>query len=349
MIGLPFRAALLIGITLSTPASNAQQPATPPAVTRVLFGSCIKQDLPTPIFQTMMAAPADLAIFLGDNIYADTSDMSVMRAKYDRLAANKDFAKLRASVPILATWDDHDFGVNDGGADFPMREAAQKEFLRFWNATEDSPRHNREGIYDSSIFGPEGKRIQVILLDTRYFRSTLKTGQRRVGGPYVPDTEPTKTMLGDRQWTWLAEQLRKPAEIRLIASSIQCIPEAAGQETWSNLPLERDRLFKLIHDTQAGGVILISGDRHWSELSLLKENVPYPMYELTSSSFNQIHPRGTPTENRYRAIDTTYHRENYGVISIDWDADEPTVTMQIRDIEGGVRIETSIGIGSLQP
>jgi alkaline phosphatase D len=349
MIGVPLRTALLIGITLSAQSTDAQKPSPSEPVTRVLFGSCVKQDLPTPIFQTMMSAPADMAIFLGDNIYADTSDMSVMRAKYDQLAANKDFARLRAAVPILATWDDHDYGVNDGGADFPMREAAQQEFLRFWNEPEDSPRHGREGVYDAHIFGPKGKRLQVILLDTRYFRSPLKTGERRVGGPYVPDADPSKTMLGVGQWKWLAEQLRKPAELRVIATGIQCIPEAAGQETWSNLPLERDRLFKLIQDTKAAGVILVSGDRHWSELSLLSEDVPYPMYELTASSFNQIHPRGTPTENRFRASDTTYHRENYGVLTIDWDTSDPTVTMQIRDMEGGVRIEKKIGIGELQP
>ncbi len=299
MIGLPLRTALLIGMTLSTQSSDAQKPSSSDPVTRVLFGSCVKQEFPTPIFQTMISVPADLAIFLGDNIYADTSDMAVMRAKYDQLAANKDFAKLRAAVPILATWDDHDYGVNDGGADFSMREAAQKEFLRFWNEPEDSPRHGREGVYDAHIFGPKGKRLQVILLDTRYFRSPLKTGKPRVGGPYVPDADPSKTMLGDEQWKWLSEQLRQPAELRVIGTGIQCIPEAAGQETWSNLPLERDRLFKLIQDTKAGGVILVSGDRHWSELSLLSEDVPYPMYELTSSSFNQIHPRGTPTENRF--------------------------------------------------
>ena len=349
MSGLLLRLAFLIGVALTAQASDAQERSPTEPVRRILFGSCVKQELPTPIFQTMLSAPADLAIFLGDNIYADTVDMAVMRAKYDQLAANKEFAKLRAAVPILATWDDHDFGVNDGGADFPMREGAKQEFLRFWNEPEDSPRRGREGVYDAHIFGPEGRRLQVILLDTRYFRSPLKQGERRVGGPYVPDPDPDKTMLGEGQWNWLAEQLRKPAELRVIATSIQCIPEAAGQETWSNLPLERKRLFKLVEDTKAAGVILISGDRHWSELSLLSKNVPYPIYEMTSSSFNQIHPRGTPTANRFRAGDTTYHQENYGVIAIDWDAIDPSVTMQIRDMEGGVRIEKKIGIAELQP
>jgi alkaline phosphatase D len=337
------RTIVLIGLSTFVRSSVADSPSPGEPVTRVLFGSCVKQELPTPIFQTMLAENSDLVLFLGDNIYADTSDMSVMRAKYERLAANDDFVGLRSNVPILATWDDHDFGINDGGADFPMREAAKQEFHRFWNEPEDSPRRQREGVYDARIYGPPGKRLQIILLDTRYFRSPLKKGERRVGGPYLPDDDPTKTMLGKPQWKWLAEQLRKPAELRLIVSSIQCIAEAAGQETWSNLPRERKRLFDMIKETKANGVVLLSGDRHWSELSKLDHDLPYPLYDLTSSSFNQIHERGTPTVNRFRDLATTYHRENYGVISVDWDRKDPSLTMQIRDISGDVEIEKRVG------
>lgn len=343
------RTIVLIGLSTLVRSSVADSPLPSEPVTRVLFGSCVKQELPTPIFQTMLAENADLAIFLGDNIYADTSDMSVMRAKYATLAANGDFVALRSSLPILATWDDHDFGINDGGADYPMREAAEQEFYRFWKEPEDSPRHQREGVYDARVYGPPGKRLQIILLDTRYFRSPLKKGERRVGGPYLPDDDPTKTMLGKPQWKWLAEQLRKPAELRLIVSSIQCIAEAAGQETWSNLPRERQRLFDMIRATKASGVVLLSGDRHWSELSKLGNDLPYPLYDLTSSSFNQIHGRGTPTENRFRDLATTYHRENYGVISVDWDSDDPGVSMQIRDISGDVVIEKRVGLQELRP
>lgn len=338
---------IFIVLTLIARPVNSQESSEP--IVRVLFGSCVKQELPTPIFQTMMAVPADLAIFLGDNIYADTEDMSLMRAKYDQLAANRDFNRLRRSMPILAVWDDHDYGVNDGGADFPMRKQAQTEFLRFWDEPEGSPRRSRDGVYDATISGPKDKRLQVILLDTRYFRSPLKKGKRRIGGPYLPDEDPSKTMLGDKQWNWLSEELRKPAEVRVIATSIQCVASASGQETWSNLPLERQRLFNLIADAKANGVVLISGDRHWAELSLIQDDVPYPIHDMTSSSFNQIHSRGTPTENVFRADETTYHRENYGVISLDWDSDEPAMTMEIRDMEGGVRITKTIELSQLQP
>ena len=122
-------------------------------------------------------------------------------------------------MPLLATWDDHDFGMNDAGADFSQRSASQEEFLRFWGIPTSSPRWNRPGVYDSKLIGPKGQQVQVILLDTRYFRSPLRKGaQRRIAGPYVPDVDTTKTMLGEVQWAWLEEQLRVPAELRLMVT-----------------------------------------------------------------------------------------------------------------------------------
>ena len=147
----------------------AQQP-----VSRIVFGSCIKQDYPIPILLTIRKEAPQLLLFLGDNIYADTEDMAEMRGKYAKLAANRDFRALRDSIPLLATWDDHDYGVNDGGADYPKRFESQKEFLDFWQVPKDSPRRQRERIYDSRIFGPDGKRLQVIVLDTRIQLSELR-------------------------------------------------------------------------------------------------------------------------------------------------------------------------------
>ncbi len=155
-------------------------------------------------------------------------------------------------------------------------------------------------------------------------------------------------MLGEAQWKWLEQQLRVPAEVRIIASSIQCIAESSGQETWSNLPHERQRLFKLIADTNANGVVIVSGDRHWAELSVAKETTNYPIYEITASSFNQLHPRGTPTDNRYRANPTTFHRENFGLINIDWERGDASVKLQVLDIDGKVQIEKFLTLSQLQ-
>ena len=319
------------------------------ALERILFGSCTKQDKPMPIFETMLAQKPELCLFIGDNIYGDTDDMSVLKAKYDLLGANSGFAALRASCPSLATWDDHDYGVNDGGDDYPQRVESQKIFLDFWGDPANSARRKRPGVYDAHVFGPEGKRVQIILLDTRYFRSPLKRGpEQRTGGPWAPDDDPKKTVLGDAQWTWLEEQLKTPAEFRIVASSIQCLSEDDGQETWSNLPRERERFFKLLTKTEAAGVVIISDDRHWAELSRIDEGVPYPLYDFTSSSFNQLHARGTPTRNRFRASPTTYHKENFGAITIDWQQD-PQMTLEIRDMAGKSQLTKTLRLSELQP
>lgn len=339
----PIFTSLLIVLAFGIPASAEQPPG------RILFGSCIKQDRPMPIFESILARRPDLFLFLGDNIYADTTDMDEMRAKYDKLGADPGFAELVRTVPTLAIWDDHDYGANDAGAEYPKREESQKIFVDFWGDPEDSPRRSRPGIYDAKMFGPEGRRVQVILLDVRYFRGPLKTGPRRVGGPYLPSDDPDVTLLGEDQWAWLEEQLRQPAEVRIIASGIQVVAEDAGQETWSNLPHERRRLFDLIAETGAGGVIILSGDRHWAEISVEKDAAPYPIYDITSSSLNQEHPRGTPTDNRYRAVPQTYHRENFGEIAIDWDQPDPRIAVGILDIEGVPRFEKSLRLSDLQP
>jgi alkaline phosphatase D len=319
------------------------------SISRILFGSCVRQDRPMPIFKKIVNQRPELFVFLGDNIYADTTDMDVMQAKYAKLKSDPGFGKLMKSCPILATWDDHDYGANDAGADYAQRIQSQRIFVDFWGDAANSPRRKRPGVYDARMFGPQGKRLQVILLDTRYFRGPLRKGPRRMGGPYIPSDDKTITMLGEAQWNWLERRLREPADMRIIASSIQCVAESAGQETWSNLPHERQRLFDLIAKTHACGVLIISGDRHWAELSVEDASAPYPIYELTSSSLNQIHPRGTPTENRYRAEPLTYHRENFGAVTIDWERDDPLLALQVLDIDGRPRIERELRLSELRP
>ena len=335
---------LALAIGFASPALSEE----PAALSRILFGSCLKEAEVSPIFETILAHKPELFLFLGDNIYADTSDMAVMRAKYDVLAATPKFAELMKACPVHATWDDHDYGINDGGADYEKRDEAQKIFLDFWGDAADSPRRTRSGVYEAKIHGAEGTRVQVIMLDTRYFRGPLKKGEKRVGGVYYPNEDTNVTMLGEAQWVWLEEELKKPAEVRLLVSSIQCVSEASGHETWANLPHERQRLFDLIGKTRANGVVILSGDRHWAELSVAREAVSYPIYDLTSSSFNQIHERGTPTENRYRESPKTWHRENFGEVAIDWKGEDTVVNLLVRDLGGAVVIERAVPLRELR-
>lgn len=338
------RRPLLLSFLGLLPASAGE----PRPVSCVLFGSCLKQNDPAPVFRTILGHRPDLFLFLGDNIYADTDDMAEMRAKYEVLAANPDFRELLAACPVHATWDDHDYGLNDAGGDYAKRDESQRIFVDFWKDAADSPRRTRPGVYESAVYGEPGRRVQVLMLDTRYFRGTLKKGERRVGGPWYPDGDPFVPMLGEAQWAWLEEELRKPAELRLVGSSIQLVASDAGQETWSNLPAERRRFFDLVARTKANGVVVLSGDRHWAELSVEREGVPYPIWDLTSSSFNQLHARGTPTENSKRALPTTWHRENFGEVEVEWKGRDSLVHLRIRNLAGEAVLAQSLRLEDLR-
>ncbi len=320
------------------------------ALQHVVFGSCLNKT-EHPLLDRTLMLPMDLFVFMGDNIYADTTNMTVMRAKYDALKTSAFFQGLRKKAPILATWDDHDFGANDAGDTYPMRRESQREFYDWLDEPADSPRRQREGIYDARLFGPSGKRVQIILLDTRYFRSPLERGEHNAepsGGPYVPSKDTSKTMLGETQWRWLETELKKPAEIRLIVSSIQFVAEFAGCEAWANFPHEKQRMLDLLKRTQAGGVVFLSGDRHWSELSKMPGPTGYPLYDLTASAMTQPHPRGTPTPNRYRALPMTYHDVNVGQLHIDWDQRDPLLALKIIDVDGTSRLQHTIRLGELK-
>lgn len=318
-------------------ASHVHDGNTP--LTRIAFGSCINTQA-HPMLDRTLTLPFELFILLGDNIYADTTKPEVMAEKYRVRKASPFFLALRKKAPLLATWDDHDFGGNDAGANYPMKVESQRLFCEFLDEPTDSPRRKRAGVYDAKVFGPAGKRVQVILLDTRYFRSNLATGENHAvpsGGKYIPHPDPNVTMLGEAQWRWLEEQLRVPAELRIIASSIQFISEFSGAEAWANMPREKQRMLDLLQRTRARGVLFISGDRHWAELSRLDRPGDYPLYDLTSSALTEEHKRGTPTPNRFRD-GPTFHDTNAGFIQIDWSAAGPAVQLQLFDRHGVVRI-----------
>lgn len=317
----------------------------------IVFGSCLDKT-EHPLLTQTLKLPKDLFIFLGDNIYADTTDMQVMAEKYDALKTSRFFQTLRQQAPILATWDDHDFGMNDAGASYAKRDESQQLFLDWLDEPATSPRRQQAGVYTVASFGPDAQRIQIILLDTRYFRSPLEKGKHAIvpsGGPYVPSDDPQATMLGEVQWQWLEERLREPAQLRLIGSSIQFVPSAHGGESWANLPRERQRMLDLIRETKAGGLVFLSGDRHWCEFSRLDGPLGYPLYDFTASSMTEVHPRGTPTPNEFRFMEKTFHQPNVGQLSIDWNLADPSLTFRVLDQNGAIQLRKQVYLSELQP
>jgi alkaline phosphatase D len=325
------------------PADLVHRAPAPDAVlTRIAVGSCLNQRRPAPILRTIAGLRPDLLLLIGDNVYADTDDAARMRAAYADLGANADYRALVGAVPVLATWDDHDYGDNDAGAEWAFQHGAKDAMLAFFDEPAGSPRRSRDGVYDARVFGPPGRRVQVILLDTRWFRSPLVQAERG----YTPNTDPRATILGDAQWAWLGAQLRVPAEVRILASSIQVVANDHAFERWGNFPAERARLLRTLADTGAHGLVVVSGDRHRGELSILNDPaLGFPLYDLTTSSLNVPIPREEPNRLRHGPLVTD---ANFGLVEIDWTATPPALTLSLRDIDGKPVVQERVPLDRLQ-
>ncbi|MFN3863261.1 MAG: alkaline phosphatase D family protein [Erythrobacter sp.] len=307
-------------------------------LTRIAFGSCNHQSAPQHMWAQIAAQSPQLFLMIGDNVYGDNAwdgdaGLESLRSAYALQASHPEFAQFRAKIPMMATWDDHDFGLNDAGASFPMRRWGEQLFETFWGVS-DTVR-GRDGVYDSTITGPEGRRVQVILLDTRFFRSDLKRAEwskeRPPLGGYVPDDNPAKTVLGAEQWAWLKAELAKPADLRIVVSSTQVITQAHQFEGWTNFPVERARLLDALSQREASGLVLLSGDRHAGGIYKV-EHRGETMWELTSSSLNLAfgndNDKSTAREPDAARVTKFFSEENYGLIDIDWKTKRITMTLK---------------------
>jgi alkaline phosphatase D len=301
------------------------------------------------IFTTIVNKKPDLYIAGGDNLYADLIAIAPGNKEYIELAyktmwRDPDFTNLRINVPIIATWDDHDYGQNDGVSNNPVKNIAKTLFLQYWKIPEESPRHTRKGIYDVYYYGPEDKRVQVILLDLRTFQSPKGALPLAGLSGYPIITNPDRTMLGDEQWAWLKEEFKKPAKIRLVMSSLQFSAEYSRSEGWAVFPLEMEKMYNLIKETRAEGVVFMSGDVHYSDLNKRSIEGLYPLYDFTSSGLT--HKEGSAYPSIYR-IQDPFVDLNFGLININWGS-PTTINFEIYNKAGDKQREKSISLDELK-
>lgn len=305
---------------------------------KIAFGSCAEQDNPQPIWNVIEKNNPDVFLFIGDNIYADTEDMELMAKKYKILGDKPEFAKFRSSVPVLATWDDHDFGINDGGMEYPKKHESKKLMLDFFAEPKNSERRKHDGIYTSYMFGPKGQKLQLILLDLRWFRTALNYDKATDG--YLPNKSPEATILGSEQWKWLENELTKPADLRIIASSTQFSSPDHKWEKWANFPVDKQKMIDLIDKNGIKNLFFISGDMHYGELSAENSPAGFKLYDLTASGMNLVENGSQyPNRNRISLYDKTPH---FGLIEIDWKKGGPTVALKVVSDKGDTVISQSV-------
>tara|TARA_B100000497_G_scaffold125428_1_gene161889 strand:- start:673 stop:1557 length:885 start_codon:yes stop_codon:yes gene_type:complete len=287
-----------------------------------------------PIFNAIKSENYDLFLMLGDNVYGDTdsNDLIELRDAYEKQREN--FDRLNLNFPFEAIWDDHDYGKNDGGKEYIYKEEAEQIFLDFWNIPQDDIRRNRPGLYFEKTQEIDGISIQMIFLDTRFFRDALlPTDEKGAPGKerYVPHTDTSLTMLGEDQWTWLQDQLDKEVDHKIIVTSIQFLAMGHGWEAWKTLPHERQRLIDLV-DQSSSEVLFISGDRHRGGLYQFSTQSGKVISEMTSSSLNLAF--ANDEEDGPLRSGPTFVQENYGEILLDKSTN--TLTVNLKDNQGKI-------------
>ncbi|MBT3674404.1 MAG: alkaline phosphatase family protein [Proteobacteria bacterium] len=295
------------------------------------LGSCLDQDLEQPIWAAIEKQNIDGFIFLGDNVYGDhkSGELDKLKKAYKKQKTNIP-SWLTEDKKILAIWDDHDYGENDGGGNYKNKKEAQMLFLDFWKIPKQDSRRARQGIYFEETQLIEDKSVQIIGLDTRYFRSKL---EGRKNG-YLPNNDPRASVLGTKQWKWLDETLENSkADIIIILSSIQVLATNHPYEKWSNFTADRKKLLKRLNDVlKTKTVVLISGDRH--RAGLYQKG---GLVEITASALNKGSSR--PTETDPLLVGKTYPKINFGILDIQ--PSKNIITLSIND-KDGIELESKV-------
>ncbi|HEY4081215.1 MAG TPA: alkaline phosphatase D family protein [Burkholderiaceae bacterium] len=328
---------------------------------RVAFGSCAKQSKPQPIWAAITAARPDLFLFMGDNLYADARDAATLRQRYAEFRQVEALQAFRRNTPHLAIWDDHDFGDDDVGGDYELKQLSQQLFCDEWGEKPDSPRRTRSGVYEAYRVESAGRSVQILMLDLRFNRTPLvadpklqqgyrsmvmqaKLSGKPMIGWYVPNPDPQASLLGEEQWAWLAERLAEPADLRIIGSSVQFAADGTGWECWANFPRERERLVALLAKHRAEHAVIVSGDMHYAELSKWPVAAGYPLWDLTSSGLTEVWDIPTPNSRR---VSPVFAEPNFGLLDIDWRG-AGSVNFSIVNVEGRERLSQRVALDSLR-
>ena len=326
---LPVRAEVTSALAVEPgPVSVEVLPA--PNTFTLAFGSCSRPTLAQPLWADVRSLAPDAWAWLGDIVYADTEDVSQTRKLYAAQAERSEYAAVAAQMPVVGVWDDHDFGKNDAGSEYPSRRESQAALLDFLGEPRASARRTQLGAYASYLFGQGERSVKLVLLDGRYHRDAPSARG---------DT------LGETQWAWLERELTSStARLNLIASGYQVLALDHPNEKWGNFPVARARLLDLVARTRVRGAVLLSGDRHFAELSRLEDgSLHYPLYELTSSGLTHAYDAAAEP-NRFRVGELYPHR-NFGTIRVDWAHDE--LALEARARGGGVVVGTKLRLSML--
>lgn len=278
------------------------------------------------IFESIAKKNPDIMLWGGDNVYlreADWDSKSGIYHRYTHSRALKEMQPLLACTQNIAIWDDHDFGPDDSDRSFYNKYTTQQAFKDFWaNKSYGMDAEQKEGIFSSYNWSD----AELFLLDNRFFKSPNK----RLTGE--------KTMLGSAQIQWLIDALTySKASFKIIVIGGQVLNTEAVFENYENYKSEKDFLLSEILANQIKGVVFISGDRHFTELSTLKRPNTYPLYDWTVSPLTSGHgnvERIIKEPNTNRVPGSLFAQHVFGTLSFSGEKETRQMKMSLFDKDG---------------
>ena len=254
-------------------------------------------------------------LWLGDNFYYLPTHLQNLQGMFGRQMEVRQFTpslnKLLAARPNYAIWDDHDYGPNNSYEDFDLKWGSRELAAHFWPNPDLA---SALGWYHSFSFGD----ADFFMIDDRFFRN--------------PEAD-TPVFLGWEQIDWLCRELQSSsATFKFVAFGSQVLTEDyQAPESFSFYEAERNYLFEFIVSEQIEGVVFLSGDRHFTELSRKKMPGGYPLYNFTSSPMLSPMNR-TPGENGFRVAGTLVKdQQNYGKIRVEGPVGDRVCILETRD------------------
>lgn len=281
------------------------------------------------IFEAMSKEKAAFMVWLGDAWYTREVDYYSewglwYRASRDRATpALQPFLKSTSHVGI---WDDHDYGPNNMGASYHLKEASRKVFNSYF--PNPSAGENGQGIYTQTSWGD----VDFFLVDDRWWRSADNLEDSINGKP-----NPDKVMLGKQQMTWLKNALLSSyATFKIIAVGSQVLNPVSPFDKWGDFPAEYQEFMQFLQQNPIDGIVFLTGDRHHSEIIKVERPGSYPLYDITVSPLTSgTHAFGkAEQDNPYRVVGVD-QLQNYGRISVTGARGARKFTVEFLDTQGG--------------
>jgi alkaline phosphatase D len=261
------------------------------------------------IFETMAKENAAFMLWTGDAWYSREVDYFSewglwYRASHDR--AVPVLQKFLRSMPQFAMWDDHDYGPNNIGKNYILKDVSRNVFNKYF--CNPSSGENGQGIYTMNSWGD----VDIFMTDDRWWRSHDELKDSVDGKP-----NKDKTMLGAQQMEWLKNSLLySNATFKIIAVGSQVLNPVSTYETWWKFPAEYEEIMNFIKEYKINGVIFLTGDRHHSEIIKMDRPGTYPLYDITVSPLTSgTHSfSGKEKNNPYRVLGVD-EKQNYARFS----------------------------------